>query len=105
MVPDDLPARAGERPHTTSVNPHTQLDQNAPIDLQDRLRDYALSLPGVRGGPSNVSVPGAVAFFLDHPPPPPPPGCILGGGGPHQRWIVSSASGATSIRTTTAACT
>jgi len=68
MVPDDFPARVGERPRTTSVNPHAQLDQNAPIELQDRLRDYALSLPGVRGGPSNVSVPGAVAFFLDDPP-------------------------------------
>ena len=68
MVPDDFPARAGERPRTTDLNPHTQLDQNAPIELQDRLRDYALSLAGVRGGPSKVSVPGAVAFFLDQPP-------------------------------------
>jgi hypothetical protein len=68
MLPHDFPARVGGRPRTTRVNPHTQLDQNAPIELQDRLRDYALSLPGVRGGSSNVSVPGAVAFFLDHPP-------------------------------------
>jgi hypothetical protein len=68
MVPDDFPARSGERPHTTRVNPHTQLDQNAPVELPDRLREYALSLPAVRGGPSDVSVPGAVAFFLDHPP-------------------------------------
>jgi hypothetical protein len=62
--------RAGARPKTTPTNPHTQLDQLAPIELQDRLRDYALSLPGVRGGRSNVSVPGAVAFFLDDPPNP-----------------------------------
>src|SRR5256885_9568893 len=70
MVPQDFRARRGPRPATTPVNPHRQLDQNAPIELQDRLRDHALSLPGVRGGRSNVSVPGAVAFFLDDPPRP-----------------------------------
>ena len=69
-IPDDFPARRGPRPTTTAVNPHTQLDQNAPIELQDRLRDHALSLPGVRAGRSNVSVPGAVAFFLPDPPRP-----------------------------------
>lgn len=63
----DLPARAGDRPQTTNSAPHTQLDQNAPTDLQDRLRDHALSLPGVRRGRSNLSVPGAIAFFLDAP--------------------------------------
>lgn len=62
-----LPARRGTRPATTPTNPHTQLDQLAPIDLQDRLRDHALALPGVRPGPSQVSVPGAVAFYLDEP--------------------------------------
>jgi hypothetical protein len=35
-----------------------------------QLRDQALSLPGVRAGASTVSVPGAVAFFLDTPPRP-----------------------------------
>ena len=67
-LPDGFPARSGPRPSTTDVNPHTQLDQNAPAGLQDQLRDHALSLPGVRAGASNVSVPGAVAVFLDHPP-------------------------------------
>lgn len=70
MFPDGFPTRRGPPPATTPTNPHTQLDQNAPIELQDRLRDHALALPGVRGGRSNVSVPGAVAFFLDHPPQP-----------------------------------
>lgn len=69
-LPGNFPARRAPRPTTTAVNPHTQLDQNAPIEMQDRLRDWALSLPGVRGGPSNVSVPGAIAFFLDAPPNP-----------------------------------
>lgn len=67
-LPDDFPTRHGVRPTTTDVNPHTQLDQNAPAEMQDGLRDHALSLPGVRSGRSNVSVPGAVAFFLDEPP-------------------------------------
>lgn len=62
-----LPIRRGSRPATTPTNPHTQLDQIAPVDLQDRLRDHALSLPGVRRGFSHVSVPGAVAFYLDEP--------------------------------------
>ena len=75
----DLPPRAGDRPRTTPVNPHTQLDQNAPADLQDRLRDHALSLPGVRRGRSNVSVPGAIAFFLDAPPHPPALPDLFGG--------------------------
>jgi Family of unknown function (DUF5519) len=67
-LPDDFPARRGQRPATTLMNPHSQVDQNAPIELQDRLRDHALSLPGVRAGRGNVSVPGAIAFFLDDPP-------------------------------------
>lgn len=33
--------------------------------MQDRLRDHALALPGVRPGVSQVSVPGTVAFYLD----------------------------------------
>ncbi|WP_206515916.1 luciferase family protein [Nocardioides pantholopis] len=65
-----LPVRAGLRPATTPSNPHTQLEQIAPVDLQDRLRDHALSLPQVRRGASRFSVPGAVAFYLDAPPEP-----------------------------------
>jgi hypothetical protein len=67
MQLNDLPARRGDRPRTTNSAPHTQLDQNAPIDLQERLLEHALSLPGVRRARSRVSVPGAVAFFLDQP--------------------------------------
>jgi Family of unknown function (DUF5519) len=63
----DWPVRRGPRPATAPTNPHTQLDQIAPVGLQDRLRDHALSLPGVRRGLSHVSVPGAVAFYLDDP--------------------------------------
>lgn len=62
----ELPTRRGPRPTATSTNPHVQLDQNAPVEMQDRLRDHALSLPSVRSGTSQVSVPGTVAFFLDN---------------------------------------
>lgn len=56
--------RTGARPRTTPTNPHTQLDQNAPPDLQERLYAFGRSLPGVKVGPSVVSVPGARAFHL-----------------------------------------
>ena len=50
-----LPVRRGPRPKATTTSPHTQLDQIAPVELQDRLRDHALALAGVRPGPSRVS--------------------------------------------------
>lgn len=56
--------RAGERPRTTPTNPHTQLDQNAPPALQEKLFALARELPGVIVGPSLVSVAGARAFHL-----------------------------------------
>jgi len=56
--------RAGPRPTTTATNPHTQLTQNAPLDLQERVFALASALPGVVVGPSLVSVPGARAFHL-----------------------------------------
>jgi phospholipase/carboxylesterase len=59
--------RQGPRPRTTPTNPHTQLDQNAPVALQESLFARASALPGVVVGESHVSVPGARAFHL--------PGC------------------------------
>jgi hypothetical protein len=56
--------RAGARPRTTATNPHTQLDQNAPPALQEKLFAIARGLAGVVVGPSHVSVPGARAFHL-----------------------------------------
>jgi luciferase-like monooxygenase len=68
-VPENQPSflaqrRAGPRPSTTPTNPHSQLSQNAPGDLQERVFNFASSLPGVTVGPSGVSVPGARAFHL-----------------------------------------
>jgi hypothetical protein len=59
--------RGGVRPSTTSTNPHTQLDQNAPPELQEKLFALAAGLAGVVVGPSHVSVAGTRAFHL--------PGC------------------------------
>lgn len=56
--------RAGARPRTTPTNPHTQLDQNAPRELQEKVFVLARALPGVAVGASLVSVPGARAFHL-----------------------------------------
>jgi phospholipase/carboxylesterase len=56
--------RGGSRPETTPTNPHAQLTQNAPAELQQRVFAFASSLPGVVVGPSGVSVPGARAFHL-----------------------------------------
>ncbi len=65
--------RLGPKPQTTSTNPHTQLDQQAPADLQEQVFDFAQSLEGVAVGTSRVSVPGARAFHL--------PGCAHAGHG------------------------
>lgn len=75
----ELPKRRGTRPRATTTNPHMQLDQNAPVDLQDRLRNHALALPGVSPGVSQVSVPGSVAFFLTAPAEQPVLPDVLGG--------------------------
>ena len=56
--------RPGPRPETTPRNPHTQVTQNAPPELQERVFVFASSLPGVVVGPSGVSVPGARAFHV-----------------------------------------
>jgi phospholipase/carboxylesterase len=64
-----LRRRAGPRPGTTTTNPHTQLTQNAPEDLQERVLAFAQALPGVVVGPSLVSVQGARAFLLPQAPP------------------------------------
>ena len=48
--------------------PHTQLDQNAPAELQELLFERVRRLPGVSVAPSRVSVPGARAFVLENQP-------------------------------------
>lgn len=60
-----LPARRGSRPETTSKIPHSQLDQQPDDDRYlDRLLLEASRWPGVRLGPSGISVEGARALVL-----------------------------------------
>lgn len=61
----DLPPRRGNRPRTGASMPHQQLDQNAPVELQELLFERVRRLPGVTIAPSGISVPGARAFILD----------------------------------------
>lgn len=61
----DLPRRRGDRPHTTSDFPHSQLDQQpAGGALLDELAQRAFALDGVVERPSVISVPGAKALVI-----------------------------------------
>ena len=59
-----LPPRAGERPRTTSTNPHQQQNQNPTLDVDELVLGRAFDLPHVERRPSAVSVPGAQALRL-----------------------------------------
>lgn len=59
-----LPERRGQRPETTDTNPHRQLTQNAPANLQEALWERMAGLPDIDTGQSLVSVPGARAVFM-----------------------------------------
>lgn len=63
---ETLPSRAGSRPATTNTNPHTQLNQQ-PEDISHvrKLMDWAFTLSHINKRPSAVSVPGAVAMWMD----------------------------------------
>jgi len=59
-----LPKRSGSRPRTTPTNPHTQLEQNPPLDVVEELVRRVFAVPGVEERPSVISVPGARALWL-----------------------------------------
>jgi hypothetical protein len=60
----DLPLRAGERPRTTSSNPHQQQSQNPAPETYALLVSKAFDFPHVERRPSAISVPGAEALWL-----------------------------------------
>ncbi len=60
-----IPARSGPRPKTRGPAPHEQITQNASPVLQEKLLARILALPGIKGGRSGISVPGARAFLVD----------------------------------------
>ncbi len=59
-----LPERRGTRPATSPGTPHRQLDQTPAKELYAELAMRFEALPEVDKGPSEVSVPGARALFL-----------------------------------------
>lgn len=64
-----LPRRPGDAPRTTAPTrqrpfPHQQIDQRAPVEMQELLFQRAARLPGVRVGRSLVSLPESRAFHL-----------------------------------------
>ncbi|CAN5826717.1 hypothetical protein BH23ACT12_BH23ACT12_01040 [soil metagenome] len=70
MEPDDprrewLPYRAGNPPRTTPDDPHRQLTQIAPVEMQDALVERGRLLLGTYVAPSLISMPGSRAFVLD----------------------------------------
>ena len=65
MTDIPLPTRQGPPPDVVGPAPHSQVSQNAPVELQEELVRRALELPGVSQARSGVSVPGARAFVLD----------------------------------------
>jgi hypothetical protein len=61
----DIPVRRGPKPRTTDTNPHEQLDQNAPKEMQAALLYRAgKQLQDAVWSRSGVSVPGARALLL-----------------------------------------
>ncbi|EFC81452.1 luciferase family protein [Parafrankia sp. EUN1f] len=61
-----LPPRTGHRPRTGPAVPHEQLTQPSPPPVRDQLvRWMSTQLPGTRTGESEISLPGALAVFLD----------------------------------------
>ncbi|GAA1544344.1 hypothetical protein GCM10009678_28780 [Actinomadura kijaniata] len=66
-----LPVRAGERPRTGPSVPHVQLSQNSPDEVRERLKRWMTeNLREAVIRPSEISEPGALAFFLDGAAPP-----------------------------------
>jgi Family of unknown function (DUF5519) len=61
----ELPIRSGDRPTTGPAIPHQQLDQTAPVELQEELWRRMAALDGVRTGRSGVSLPQTRALHLD----------------------------------------
>lgn len=76
MEPDDprrewLPRREGERPRTTPDDPHRQLTQTAPAEMQEEVVARGRTMPGTFVAPSMISLPGSRAFVLDNSAPTP----------------------------------
>jgi phospholipase/carboxylesterase len=62
---ESLPIRETPIPQTTDGVPHVQIGTNAAPELAQALTDHVASFPGVKLGPTRVSMPGGIGFQLD----------------------------------------
>lgn len=62
---NEAPFREGAAPDTPDGIPHQQLNQNAPITMQEVLRASASALPGIQFEPTPFSLLGSVGWRLD----------------------------------------
>ncbi|MGL4490328.1 MAG: luciferase family protein [Rhizobiaceae bacterium] len=60
-----LPKRVGQKPRTTTTNPHQQYDQFATPEALQAALDAVKNLPGLRLGPSQRAPYGTVGLYLD----------------------------------------
>lgn len=61
----DAPSREGPAPDTPDGIPHQQHNQNAPVDMQEALKDAARELPGIVFEPTPYSFSGSVGWRLE----------------------------------------
>lgn len=61
-----LPRRSGQKPRTTTTNPHQQYDQFATPQARQAALDAVSHLAGLRFAPSRRAPYGTVGLYLDH---------------------------------------
>jgi hypothetical protein len=62
---DEAPFREGPPPDTPDGIPHQQHNQNAPVVMQEALRQAASALPGIKFEPTPFSLSGSVGWRLE----------------------------------------
>ena len=60
----DLPLRAGDKPRTTSTNPHQQQSHNPTPEVYGLRLSGPFHCPRVERRPSAIAVPGAQALWM-----------------------------------------
>ena len=75
----ELPKRATPVPETTNGVPHVQIGVEPNAILSQMLLDRVAQFPGVKIGPTRVSLPGALGFQIDSDMPLAHPEVIVGG--------------------------
>lgn len=61
----EAPLRKGPPPDTPDGIPHQQHNQNAPVAMQEALREAAANLPGIKFEPTPYSLSGSVGWRLE----------------------------------------